>query len=211
MRFPRTTPQQLLGQIENVIDQQGISPTVRELADAFGYSSTSSIQNLLYDLRASGDISWLEGKSRSIRILRSNRFRIPIRGVIAAHSLIESFTDGPTVDWLEMAPSFQFRGASQDRSRLFALHVSGDSMKGALIDDGDLVILQQPLSHNEIKNGSIVAARVASQTTLKYFYLDHDQITLQPANSNYPATTLSASCVDVQGIYVGLFRGMILG
>jgi repressor LexA len=83
-------------------------------------------------------------------------------------------------------------------------------MVGALIDDGDVVILRKESDLRAVRNGKIVAARVQGSTTLKYLYRTGNEVTLQPANPKYEATILDArtSDLEIQGIYVGLLRGL---
>ncbi|HHP7245707.1 MAG TPA: transcriptional repressor LexA [Elainellaceae cyanobacterium] len=208
MKVSRITSQQLLNWIEDFIYHNGISPTVREMADAFEYSSPSSIQNMLAMLRQQGDIDWIDRKSRSIRVLRPQRLRIPILGMIAAHSLLDTFPD-TELSYLDSLDFLLAHWSRHEISQMFALRVRGDSMKDAMIADNDIVVMKSSRYLDEVKNGDIVAARVDSQTTLKYFYRSNPQITLQPANPNYPPTTLDQSRVHIQGVYVGLVRGLI--
>ncbi|MGJ3244517.1 MAG: LexA family protein [Elainellaceae cyanobacterium] len=60
--------------------------------------------------------------------------------------------------------------------------------------------MKSPPYLDEVKNGDIVATKVDSQTTLKYFYRSNHPITLQPANPNYPPTTLDQSRMHIQGV-----------
>ncbi len=93
--------------------------------------------------------------------------------------------------------------------RYFALRVRGLSMIDALIDDGDVVIMQPTTDPKTIKNGSIVAARVEGQTTLKYFHRKGSKVTLQPGNPDtktYPPIEVPASQIDIQGVLVGVWR-----
>lgn len=82
-------------------------------------------------------------------------------------------------------------------------------MIGALIDHNDFVILRPEPNVNAVKDGTIVAARVATQMTLKYFYRNNSEVTLRPANPNYSDTTVSAADVEIQGVFVGLIRGLL--
>lgn len=82
-------------------------------------------------------------------------------------------------------------------------------MIGALIDNGDVVIMKPLSDQKAIKNGTIVAARVEGKTTLKCFFRKLNTVTLKPANPMYPPTDVNVSLVDIQGIYVGLVRDLI--
>ncbi|NET49124.1 MAG: hypothetical protein F6K09_10450 [Merismopedia sp. SIO2A8] len=69
--------------------------------------------------------------------------------------------------------------------------------------------MTQPLGDRPVKNGTIVAARVEDKTTLKYFYLADEVVTLKPANPSCHSTSVAATRVEIQGIYVGVLRGLI--
>lgn len=123
-------------------------------------------------------------------------------GAIAAGGLVETFPD-TEVEHLD------FSNLLLD-PRYFALRVRGHSMIDALIDDGDVVIMQPISDPKVIKNGTIVAARVEGQTTLKYFHRKGSKVTLQPGNPDiekYPPIEVPASQVVVQGVLVGVWRG----
>ncbi|MFM7448510.1 MAG: transcriptional repressor LexA [Leptolyngbyaceae cyanobacterium] len=195
--------------VEDYINQHGIAPTYREIQKGLGYRSPSPIKNHISALVAKGFISHLEGRSRAIVILKPNR-SVPVLGAIAAHSLVETFPD-TEIEYLGLSCLPKLARLSQyELSQHFALRVQGDSMVGALIDDGDLVILRKESDLRAVRNGKIVAARVQGSTTLKYLYRTGNEITLQPANPKYEATILNArtSDLEIQGIYVGLLRGL---
>jgi hypothetical protein len=79
----------------------------------------------------------------------------------------------------------------------------------AMIQDGDVVIMRPVKDPQGIREGTIVAARVESGTTLKSFYRQGNQVQLKPANPNYPVMEFPADLVDVQGRLVAVWRGMI--
>jgi len=91
----------------------------------------------------------------------------------------------------------------------FALRVSGDSMAD-LIQDGDIVLFRtgQPL-----RSGEICAVRVGnSEVTLKYLdRLEPETVTLRPHNPQYPALCVPAEEVHIEGVYLGLVRGELIG
>jgi repressor LexA len=154
----------------------------------------------LEHLRNKGYIDWNEGKARTIRILHPTKQGVPILGTIAAGGLIEPFTDAVEHEYLDLA-NLSLPAHS------YALRVAGDSMIEDLITDGDVVFLRPVLEPNQLKNGTIVAARVEGYgTTLKHFYLQEDTVTLKPANSKYQPITVPAIQVQVQGSLVGIWR-----
>lgn len=175
------------------------SPSIRQMMQAMNLKSPAPIQSRLDHLRTKGYIDWNEGKARTIRILHSVKQGIPILGTIAAGGLIEPFTEA--VDHLDFS-SISLPPQS------YALRVTGDSMIEDLIADGDLVFLHPVAEPDQLKNGTIVAARVDGYgTTLKRFYRQGDRVTLKPANPKYNPIEVLALQVEVQGSLVGVWRG----
>jgi repressor LexA len=210
MQSPLTPPQQrVFNWIEDYIAQHAISPTYREIQKGLGYRSPAPIQQHVHALTEKGFISHIPGKACSIRILRPSD-GIPLVGAIAAHSLVETFPEAE-VQHLELSclPKLG-RFSKHELSQHFALRVRGDSMVGALIDQDDVVIMRRESNLRSIRNGTIIAARVNGATTLKYLYRTGSQITLQPANAKYEPTVIDIRVeeLDIQGVYVGLLRGL---
>lgn len=191
--------QELYDWLTEYIREHQYSPSIRQMMQAMKLRSPAPIQSRLEHLRNKGYIDWNEGKARTIRILHSQKYGIPVLGNIAAGGLIEPFTDAQdSVDLTNMNLP----------PRTYALRVSGDSMIEDLIADGDLVFLRPVIEPNLLKNGTIVAARVEGHgTTLKRFYRSGDRITLQPANRKYTPIEVPAVDVEVQGSLVAVWRG----
>ncbi|MBD2388840.1 transcriptional repressor LexA [Cylindrospermum sp. FACHB-282] len=174
------------------------SPSIRQMMLGMNLRSPAPIQSRLEHLRTKGYIDWNEGKARTIRILHPVKQGVPILGTIAAGGLIEPFTDA--IDHLD------FSNLSLP-AQSYALRVAGDSMIEDLIADGDLVFLRPVQEPNNLKNGTIVAARVEGYgTTLKRFYRQGDRVTLKPANPKYNPIEVPAMQVQVQGSLVGVWR-----
>lgn len=189
--------QQLFDWLVDYIKQNQHSPSIRQMMRAMGLKSPAPIQSRLEHLRAKGYIDWTEGRARTIRVLRPQG--LPIVGAIAAGSVVESFDD--TVEQLDFSSSFLRPGD-------YALRVRGDSMIGALIADGDVVIMRPVPDPKSIKNGTIVAARVNGEgQTLKYYYRKSNQVKLEPANPNFSTIEAAATDVEVQGVLVAVWRG----
>lgn len=176
---------------------------------AMQLKSPAPVQSRLEHLRNKGYIDWTEGKARTIRILRES-LGLPILGAIAAGSMVEVFPDTvfpETKDQVDPASLDYFDPASLSfKSDDFALKVTGDSMIEALIDIGDIVIMRKVPEPSRIRNGTIVAARVESTTTLKYYYLEKDRVILKPANSNYDQMEYAAEDVHIDGRLVAVWR-----
>ena len=209
MSKARTSPEKIFTWIESFINQHEYSPSVREVRDAMGYRSTSPVQHHLNTLRDRGWLDWTPRRARSFQILQPSQVT-PIKGVISANSLMEVFPDEAVEESFDLAKLLRHSKWSTHKiSKFFALRVIGDSMIGAMIADHDVVILTLPEDAKRIKNGTIVAARVDDKTTLKYYHIDGEVITLKPANPNYHPTAVAATRVEIQGIYVGVLRGLI--
>ena len=174
------------------------SPSIRQMMEGMNLKSPAPIQSRLEHLRNKGYIGWNLGRARTLRILHPVKQGVPILGTIAAGGLIEPFTDA--VEHLDLA-NLSLPPQS------YALRVAGDSMIEDLIADGDVVFLRPVAEPNQLKNGTIVAARVEGHgTTLKRFYRHDDLVTLKPANRNYNPIEVSAMQVEVQGSLVGIWR-----
>ncbi|MEB3210481.1 MAG: transcriptional repressor LexA [Leptolyngbyaceae bacterium] len=197
--------QKLFEWIEGYIAEKHIAPTIREQAAGMGYRSPSPVQSLLNQLKEKGWLTWIPRKSRSIRILKQKG--VPIVGAIGASPLLETFTD----DNFETIP-FElfslFGKSSREVSRYIAVRVRGDSMIGDAIASGDVVILHPP--NGPVKPGTIIAARVGSQMTLKHYHpIDEKKVQLRASNDTYPPIDVEAESLDIQGVYVSLLRGFL--
>lgn len=191
--------QQLYDWLVEYIRQHQHSPSIRQMMQAMQLKSPAPVQSRLEHLRAKGYIEWIEGKARTLRIVQRAKQGVPVLGAIAAGGLIEPFTDA--VEHLEFSNLFL-------PSQSFALRVMGDSMIEDLITEGDLVIMRPVPEPDQLKNGTIVAARVEGHgTTLKRFYRRGDRVTLKPANSKYKPIEVTATQVQVQGALIGVWRG----
>lgn len=196
---PLTKPQQeLYNWLAEYILMHQHSPSIRQMMQAMKLKSPAPIQSRLEHLRGKGYIEWSEGKARTIRIVHSQRRGVPVLGAIAAGGLIEPFTDA--VEQVDFSNVFL-------PPQTFALRVMGDSMIEDLIVEGDVAIMRPVPEPDQLKNGTIVAARVDGYgTTLKRFYRLGDRVTLKPANSKYKPIEVAAIQVQVQGALIGVWR-----
>lgn len=184
-------------------------PTIREIGEAVDISSTSVVNYNLNKLVDAGLIERNKEVSRGIRLTETPGFSlgglfsrsVPILGHIAAGQPITVFPDErDSADTLDLATDVV--GRAQE---VYALRVQGDSMIDALVDSGDLVILNYQKTAN---NGDMVAAWLTDreETTLKYFFLEGNQVRLQPANANYEPIIVPADKVEVQGKVIAIIR-----
>lgn len=171
MRELKQIEKDILDYIKTTINDEGYSPSVRDISAALGIKSTSTVHLYLHRLEEKGYIQKEQGKSRTIRVEGTSLTGIPVIGEIAAGSPIfaEQNFDG-RVD---------FRADGYDPENLFALHVKGESMIDAGILDGDLIVID---AGSYAENGDIVAALVDNEATVKEFYKENGHYRLQPRN-----------------------------
>ncbi|MFP4457993.1 MAG: transcriptional repressor LexA [Candidatus Zixiibacteriota bacterium] len=157
-------------------NENDIAPTIREIAGTLNMSK-SHVPNILRSLQDKQYIEVLDGTPRGI-VLKQKNFgkliSIPVIGTIAAGV--------PVFAAENYEGSFSISSDFVPNGELFALMVSGESMIGANIFDGDVAIIKR----EEIaQNGDIVAALVDGEATLKRFYRNKDVIWLMPENSDF--------------------------
>ena len=203
--------QRILEFINEFIQENGIPPTVRDIQRACDVSSTSVVDYNLRLLERDGYLNRRPDVARGIELLDdegqpvSNSPKIPIVGSIAAGLPLPVFSTEDSAssrefDTIEVSPDLTRRYGA-----LFALSVKGTSMIDALIDDGDIVVIQ-PGQH--ANNGDMVVAwlKINEEATLKKFYLEGDRVRLQPANSQMEPIYCSAADVEVKGKVVSVIR-----
>ena len=153
----------------------GGSPSVREIGEAVGLKSTSSVQNNLNSLESAGYITRDSGLNRSIRLTDEPPVvQVPLLGKVTAGM--------PVLAFEELVASIPFPADRGQGGDLFALRVSGDSMINAGILDGDIIIAEKTPS---VHNGEIVVAMVEDEATVKRIYRETEQVRLQPENDLY--------------------------
>ena len=188
----------VLAVIERHWRAHGVSPSVAEIAERLGLRKSTTHEHLMA-IKRKGALVHVEGQSRSWRstsvVSGQAERRIPIVGQVAAGAplLAQENIDG----WLTVS-------GVREGQTVFALHVRGDSMTGAGILDGDLVIVrQQPVA----EDGDIVLALIDEQdATIKRLRRHGDRVTLQPENPAHEPLTLPADRVQLQGKVIGLRR-----
>ena len=174
------------------------SPSIRQMMRAMKLKSPAPIQSRLEHLKNKGYIEWTEGQARTIRICEDVR-GVPILGTIAAGFVNEAFTDD--VERLDL-------NGLPIKSGDYALKVTGNSMIDEMIQEGDIVIMRPVKDPQAVREGTIVAARVESGTTLKSFYRQGNQVLLKPANPDYPVMEFPADLVELQGRLIAVWRGI---
>ncbi len=178
---------------------KGITPSTREIQKHFRFASQTSVMQYLAALERKGFLSRHARKARAL-ITPVQKVRItdvPIYGQIPAgmSTLSEQTIEGHV--------SLDTRSANVSKNgRIFALRVRGDSMIGAHIVDGDIVILED---RKDVQNGDIVAGLIDGETTLKRYVVEHGRPYLRAENPRYPDLTPVRE-LRIQGIMVSLVR-----
>jgi repressor LexA len=191
---------------KNVLDfiqreqrEKGITPSTREIQSHFRFASQTSVMQYIAALERKGFLDRHARKARAL-ITPVQKVRItdiPIYGQIPAgmSALTEQTIEGHV--------SLDTRSANISKNReKFALRVQGDSMIGAHIIDGDIVILEDS---KEVHNGDIVAALIDGETTLKRYVMEHGRPYLKAENPRYP-NLIPARELKIQGVMVSLVR-----
>lgn len=169
-----TMTDQIYEYLCSVIPEQGYAPSVREICDAVGLKSPSTVHFHLKRLQERGLIEKGDCKGRAIVLAnRTERNRIPVLGDVAAGSpiLAQECID----DYL----TFECEGHEED---YFALRVRGESMLNAGILPGDLVVVRR---QQTAQNGEIVVALLGEEATVKRLSRRNGQIWLLPENDAY--------------------------
>ncbi len=192
--------QQVLEFIDTTQRASGVVPSTREIQEHFGFASQTAAVNHLRALEKKGAIHRRAGKARSVSLVthlkRDPIIDIPIFGSIPAGFAERSEQENEGV----LSVDTRTTGLSRN-AKVFALKVRGDSMIGAQINDGDLVVLEA----REPKHHDIVAALIDGETTLKRFVKAGKTPFLKAENPRYP-DLIPASELSVQGVMVALIR-----
>ena len=203
MNEPTRRQQQILDFILKWQRMEGTTPTCQEIADEFGFSSPNSVTQHLRLLRQKGCLESDPGKARTLRVtsplakLRNRVVDIPLFGSIPAGTpqTREQGAEGC------VSVDVESIGLKPTRST-FALRVTGDSMIGCHILEGDVVVLEHG---PEPRNGQIVAALIDGDSTLKTFVLKGGKAYLKAENPKYP-NLIPAQELMIQGVFKALIR-----
>lgn len=194
--------------IQSEVRKKGYPPSVREIAQAVGLASSSTVHGHLKTIEQKGYIRRNPTKPRAIELLHDEQLMnrksnekaetntlVPLVGKVTAGRPITAIEN--IEEYVQIPQSF----AHTDQT-LFILEVEGDSMIDAGILDGDKVIVKQ---QSTAENGEIVVAMTEDdEATVKRFYKEKDYIRLQPENKALDPIILSK--VTILGKVIGLYR-----
>ncbi len=198
--------EEILAYIKEQVGLKGYPPSVREIGEAVGLASSSTVHGHLARLEKKGFIRRDPTKPRAIEVLQQEgEFEIPKTEAMFA-PVIGKVTAGLPITAVENIeeyipiPNNEMHASEQ----LFVLIIEGDSMIEAGIFNGDKVIVKQ---QNTAQNGDIVVAMTEeSEATVKRFFKETDHIRLQPENATMDA--LIYDNVSILGKVVGLYRSL---
>jgi repressor LexA len=202
--------EKILDFIRRFSNDHGFPPTIREIGQDVGISSTSVVNYNLNVLEKKRYLERDKNVSRGLRLTAvagqadspsRDIVRIPVWGrIVAGEPLPVPETGSFPDETVDIAV-----GMLSDTDDVYALEVDGDSMIDALIHSGDVVLLKH---QNYARNGDMVAAllRGEKETTLKRFYLEGKQVRLQPANPTMKPIYAPADDVEIQGKVIMVIR-----
>ncbi len=195
--------QDILNYIKFEVKHKGYPPSVREIGEAVGLASSSTVHGHLSRLEKKGLIRRDPTKPRAIEVItedmdtsipKSESINIPVIGKVTAGQPITAIEN--------IEEYFPLPDHMVGDDNVFALVVQGDSMIEAGIYDGDMVIVKQQPSAN---NGDIVVAMTEEdEATVKRFFKEKDFIRLQPENASLEPIILKS--VTILGKVIGVYR-----
>jgi len=202
--------QRIIDFIQAFWTDRGYPPTVRDIVSGCGISSTSVVAYNLGVLDSRGYIRRHPEVSRGIELLaRSSALghlvQVPLIGQIAAGEPIPV----PASDTWDVTASAETLEVTENLTRgkegLYALKVKGSSMVDALINDGDIVLMQYV---NVVENGEMAAVwlKDEKETTLKKVYSEPGRLRLQPANTQMKPIYAEPDNVEIQGRVIAVIR-----
>jgi len=200
MNFLTSRQRDVLAFIEGRIKAHGIAPTLKEISEHFGFSSTASAQKHVNLLVSKGFLERDKHQKRGLTVVDETpvtpAVNLQVVGAVAAGSPIENFG---VSEETAVPPGMVGQGEH------FVLKVQGFSMIDDGIHDGDHIVVKQ--THEARPGETVVALIDGDEATLKRFYPEADgTIRLEGANQTMSPIVLPASRVVIQGILVGLLR-----
>jgi len=195
----------ILDFIEEFSDNEGMAPTVYEIADHFKIK-TSTVFAHIRALQRKNELT-RSSKARSIALTRTKKKTKHLAGMLPIPLLASEETADPAADRGDVKSEWfidpQLVGGA-DADSLFALRISGESMRDLGIFEGDVVIVRKA---TECRAGDIVAAEVNNELTVKCYYpLKGSRVELRPANPEFLPQVYPTAQVKLLGVVVALQR-----
>jgi repressor LexA len=194
--------QEILDFIREQQDLRGMTPTTAEIMGRFGFASPNAVTSHLQALERKGALLREPNKARGLVLADSYRGRamieIPIYGTIPAGLPADGRQEPDGCISVDVETLRLPKGA-----RVFALKVRGESMVGAGILSGDVVVLE----FREPRNGEVVAALIDGETTLKRYVVQRGKPFLKAENPRFQ-NLIPAQELVIQGVQIALFRSL---
>lgn len=190
--------EEILAFIKQHTREHGFPPTIREIGENFGISSTNGVRYHLNNLEKQGRVSRKNRLSRGIYAVETDAEiqGIPIVGDVAAGE--------PILAEERLEGHLPLNDVFGDPNGLFALRVRGDSMIEAGILEGDYVLVRSQKTANA---GEMVVALVGNEATVKYYRPRGETVELVPANENYsPIVVDGTEPFEIAGVVRGVVR-----
>lgn len=194
----------ILEYIRRFFDERGYAPTVRDILRGCNISSTSLVQYHLNVLEKEKQIRRDPEVFRSIQLVEKDIIEVPLLGTIAAGEPIPVVDSGTWSNRAEETLRLT-TDVVGNKGHIYALKVKGTSMLDALINDGDVVIMEVAQT---AEDGEMAAVWLKNEqeVTLKKIYREPGRIRLQPANSEMKAIYTGPENIEVQGKVVAVLR-----
>lgn len=190
---------EILTFVQRYTESHGYPPSVREIGQAMGLTSSSTVHSHLEALARKGFLRRDPSKPRALEILRDGHGPQP--RVVALPVVGQVTAGAPILAEQNIEDHLALPADLVGDTEAFVLRVRGDSMIEDGILDGDLLIVRRQRTAN---NGDIVVARLEDEATVKRFYREGDRIRLQPANQAMPP--IYAREVAIEGKAIGVLR-----
>ena len=194
--------EEILDFIRAEVHRRGFPPSVREIGEAVGLSSSSTVHSHLDALERKGYIRRDPSKPRALEVLdfRDTERAIDY-GSVRAVPLVGQVAAGSPILAAENIEGTMSLPAEMADESAFLLRVRGDSMIGAGILDGDFVVVRQ---QDTATNGDVVVALLDDEATVKRFFRESDRVRLQPENPTMEP--IYSRDVKILGRVIALFR-----
>jgi repressor LexA len=189
---------QIVDFVQAYLRRHGYAPSLEEIGRHLGLASIATVHKHLMRLEGRGIIRRRAHQSRSLEVLdragTGGAMPVPLLGRVAA---------GRPIEPVEAAETVTLPEELVGKGETFALRVSGDSMIGDGILDGDVVVVE---ARPDASNGATVVALVNGEATVKRFYRRRGRIHLVPANERIEPIVAHPANVQIRGVVIGLLR-----
>ena len=192
---------EILEFMKSEILSKGFPPSVREICEAVGLKSTSSVHSHLETLERNGYIRRDPTKPRAIEIVDDN-FNLARRELVNVPVVGRVAAGEPILAVENVENYFPIPAEFMPNSQTFMLNVKGESMVNAGILDGDQILVQQ---QSTAENGEIVVALIDDNATVKTFYKEDGYYRLQPENDAMEPIIVKGE-LQILGKVIGVFR-----